>query len=213
MCVHVCLQREAFIFFHSHSYWIFFSFIFISWRLITLQYCSGFCHTLTWISHGFTCVSHPDPPSCLPPHPIPLGLPTAPALSTCLMHPTWAGDLEKARVGCSERIALKQVYYQEWIYFSSFLYCIYHKEIFLKALSNQDVNPRQPLYVTDICTRTIVPMMKRLLTKSNKRKTHLKIFLELGSFWKNEIHDSLAVEPVFSQLHVICESDWYLGSK
>ena len=152
-------------------------------------------------------------PSRLPLHPIPLGLPTAPALSTCLMHPTWAGDLEKARVGCSERIALKQVYYQEWIYFSSFLYCIYHKEIFLKALSNQDVNPRQPLYVTDICTRTIVPMMKRLLTKSNKRKTHLKIFLELGSFWKNEIHDSLAVEPVFSQLHVICESDWYLGSK
>ena len=42
---------------------IFFSFIFISWRLITLQYCSGFCHTLTWISHGFTCVPHPDPPS------------------------------------------------------------------------------------------------------------------------------------------------------
>ena len=27
---------------------IFFPFIFISWRLITLQYCSGFCHTLTW---------------------------------------------------------------------------------------------------------------------------------------------------------------------
>ena len=25
---------------------IFFSFIRISWRLITLQYCSGFCHTL-----------------------------------------------------------------------------------------------------------------------------------------------------------------------
>ena len=25
----------------------FFSFIFISWRLITLQYCGGFCHTLT----------------------------------------------------------------------------------------------------------------------------------------------------------------------
>ena len=68
-------------------------FIFISWRLITLQYCSGFCHTLTWISHGFTCVPHPDLPSCLPPHPIPLGLPSTPALSTCLMHPTWAADL------------------------------------------------------------------------------------------------------------------------
>ena len=39
----------------------FFSFIFISWRLITLLYCSGFCHTLTWISHGFTCVPHPIP--------------------------------------------------------------------------------------------------------------------------------------------------------
>ena len=41
----------------------FFPFIFISWRLITLQYCSGFCHTLTWISHEFTCGPHPDPPS------------------------------------------------------------------------------------------------------------------------------------------------------
>ena len=71
----------------------FFPFIFISWRLITLQYCSGFCHTLTWISHGITCIPHPDPPSLFPPHPIPLGLPSAPALSTCLMHLTWAGDL------------------------------------------------------------------------------------------------------------------------
>ena len=25
-----------------------------NWRLITLQYFSGFCHTLTWISHGCT---------------------------------------------------------------------------------------------------------------------------------------------------------------
>ena len=67
--------------------------IFISWRLITLQCCSGFCHTLTWISHGFTCVLHPEPPSHLPPYPIPLGHPSAPAPSTCLMHPTWTGDL------------------------------------------------------------------------------------------------------------------------
>ena len=40
----------------------YFSFIFISWRLITLQYCSDFFHTLTWISHGFTCIPHPNPP-------------------------------------------------------------------------------------------------------------------------------------------------------
>ena len=74
-------------------FFCFFPFIFISWRLITLQYCSGFCHTVTWISHGFTCIPHPDPPSHLPLHPIPLGLPSAPGLSTCLMYPTWAGDL------------------------------------------------------------------------------------------------------------------------
>ena len=47
-----------------------------------LLYCSGFCHTLTWISHGCTCVPHPEPPSQLPPHLIPLGHPSAPALST-----------------------------------------------------------------------------------------------------------------------------------
>ena len=44
----------------------FFFFTFISWRLIILQYCSGFCHTLTWISHGFTCVAHLELPSHLP---------------------------------------------------------------------------------------------------------------------------------------------------
>ena len=79
------------------SKYIFFSFIFISWRLITLQYCSGFCHTLTWISHGFTCNPHPDPPSHLPLHPIPLNLPSVLGLSTCLMYPTWAGDLFHSR--------------------------------------------------------------------------------------------------------------------
>ena len=79
------------VFYFLFSFFFFFSFI--SWRLITLQYCSGFCHPLTWISHGFTCVPHPDPPSRLPPRPIPLGLPSAPALSTCLMDPTWAGGI------------------------------------------------------------------------------------------------------------------------
>ena len=72
---------------------IYFLFIFISWRLITLQYCSGFCHTLPWISHGFTSIPHPDPPSHLPLYTIPLHLPSAPGPSTCLIHPAWAGDL------------------------------------------------------------------------------------------------------------------------
>ena len=44
-----------------YFYIYFFPFIFISWRLITLKYYSGFCHTLTSISHGFTCIPHPDP--------------------------------------------------------------------------------------------------------------------------------------------------------
>ena len=45
----------------------FFFLIYFNWRPITLQYCGGFCHTFTWISHGCTCVPHPDPPS--PSHP------------------------------------------------------------------------------------------------------------------------------------------------
>ena len=39
-----------------------FLFIYFNWRLITLQYCDGFCHTLTWISHGCTCVPILNPP-------------------------------------------------------------------------------------------------------------------------------------------------------
>ena len=41
------------------------------------------------IPHVFTCSPHPTPPSHLPLHPIPLGLPSAPGPSTCLMHPAW----------------------------------------------------------------------------------------------------------------------------
>ena len=63
--------------------------LFFSFLLI----CVGFCHTLKWNSHGFTCVPHPNPPSHLPLHPFPLGFPSAPVPSACLMHPTWAGDL------------------------------------------------------------------------------------------------------------------------
>ena len=51
----------------------FFSFIFISWRLMALQYCSGFCHILTWISHGVTCIPHPNPPLPPPSSPDPSG--------------------------------------------------------------------------------------------------------------------------------------------
>ena len=60
----------------------FFKIIYFNWRLITLQYCSGFCHALTWISLVCTCVPHPETPSHLSPNPIPKGHPTGPALNT-----------------------------------------------------------------------------------------------------------------------------------
>ena len=104
------LNRSFFFFFNVFFSFggFFFPFIFTSWRLITLQHCSGFCHTLKWISHGFTYIPHPDPPSHLPLHPIPLGLPSAPGPSTCLMHPTWAGDLFHPRqYTCFDAVLLK----------------------------------------------------------------------------------------------------------
>ena len=67
----------------------FFFFFYFNWRLITLQYCGSFCHTFTWISQGCTCVPHPEPPSHLPPHPIPVHQAWAP----CLMHLTWTDFL------------------------------------------------------------------------------------------------------------------------
>ena len=70
--------------------------------------CSEFFHTLEWNSHGFTCVPHPDPPSRLPLHPLPLGFPSAPGPSACLMHPTWAGDLFHPRYyTCFDAVLLK----------------------------------------------------------------------------------------------------------
>ena len=72
-----------FLFCHTKSFFFFnfprtALFIYFNWRLITLQYCSSFCHTLTWISLGCTCVPQPESPSHFPPHPIPQGHPSAP---------------------------------------------------------------------------------------------------------------------------------------
>jgi len=54
-------------------------FIYFNWRIITLQYCDGFCHTSTWISHRDTC-----PPILIPPpHPIPLDCPEH---RLCVLH-------------------------------------------------------------------------------------------------------------------------------
>ena len=54
-----------------------------------LQYCSGFCHTLTWINHGCTCVPHPEPPSHLPPHPLGSSQCTSPNTLSCASNLDW----------------------------------------------------------------------------------------------------------------------------
>ena len=65
---------------------IFILFIYLFFSLINLFFyftiLYWFCHTVTWIGHGCTCVPHPEPLSHLPPHPIPLGHPSAPAPNT-----------------------------------------------------------------------------------------------------------------------------------
>ena len=61
---------------HQSSQWIF------RRRLITLQYRGGFCHILTWISHG--CSVHVSPHPETSPHSISLGCPRALALSALL---------------------------------------------------------------------------------------------------------------------------------
>ena len=52
-------------------------FIYLEANYFTILY--WFCHTSTWIHHRCTHVPHPEPPSHLPPHTIPLGHPSAPA--------------------------------------------------------------------------------------------------------------------------------------
>ena len=71
--------------------------IYFNWRTITLQYCNGFCHTSTWIGHGYICVLHPELPSHIPSHTIPLGCPRALALGS-LFHALnlyWSFILQK----------------------------------------------------------------------------------------------------------------------
>ena len=55
-----------FLFNYKWNCFLFFNlFIYLNWRLTTLQYCGGFCHASTWISYGVHVSPH-TPPS--PPH-------------------------------------------------------------------------------------------------------------------------------------------------
>ena len=68
----------------SHRHTHFLKKIYFNRRLITLQYCGGFCHTLTWLSHGCTYVPPIQNIPQLHPYTILLGCPRAPALSALL---------------------------------------------------------------------------------------------------------------------------------
>jgi len=78
------VDPRAIFYIRSRSVWTPLSFIFLFFNFIfflnfTILY--WFCHTSKWIRHRHTCVPHPEPPSLLPPHTIPLGRPSAPAPS------------------------------------------------------------------------------------------------------------------------------------
>ena len=70
--------REHVVFVYLNFFKFFLIFIFTLFYFTILYW---FCHTLTWIHHGCTCVPKHEPPSHLPPHNIPLGHPRAPAPS------------------------------------------------------------------------------------------------------------------------------------
>ena len=69
---------------------ILFYFLIFIFTLFYFTILYWFCHTLTWIHHGCTCVPKHEPPSHLPPHNISLGHPHAPAPS--ILYP--ASDID-----------------------------------------------------------------------------------------------------------------------
>ena len=71
-CIHHIMLSSVF----SH----FFFFFFFYFKILY-----WFCHTSTCIRHGCTRVPHPELPSHLPSHTIPLGYPSAPSPS--FLHP------------------------------------------------------------------------------------------------------------------------------
>ena len=80
--IHSLFFFKVFILFYFFLIFIFTLFYF------TILY--WFCHTLTWIHHGCTCVHKHELPSHLPPHNISLGHPRAPAPS--MLYP--ASDID-----------------------------------------------------------------------------------------------------------------------
>ena len=74
-CTHALTIKKMHFFLYFY-----FKFIYFNWRLITLQYCIGFA--IHWHESAMGVLVFPilSPASHIPPHPIPLGHPSAPAL-------------------------------------------------------------------------------------------------------------------------------------
>ena len=105
------LLKRYWIYKNIASLWrnsFFFPLTFISWRLITLQYCNDFRQTSTWASHGSTCAPHPEPPS----HITPPSHPSGSSQCTNPEHPSLASNLGRRsgppwRVYHSQRCSLR----------------------------------------------------------------------------------------------------------
>ena len=76
--IFIFLIKKSFFILFAFYFLFIFSFIFTLFYFTILYW---FCHTLTWIHHGCTCVPKHEPPSHLPPHNISLGHHRAPAAS------------------------------------------------------------------------------------------------------------------------------------
>ena len=77
-------------YFSNYYYFIYLIIFIIFFFYFKILY--WFCHTSTWICQGCTRVPHPESPSHLRPHTIPLGHPSAPAPSILYPASNWTGN-------------------------------------------------------------------------------------------------------------------------
>ena len=75
----ILYHQEQILFIFFLFYYVYFLIFIFTLFYFTILY--WFCHTLTWIHHGCTCVPKHESPSHLPPHNISLGHPHVPAPS------------------------------------------------------------------------------------------------------------------------------------
>ena len=129
-------------------------------------------HDLTWISHGFTCVPHPDPPSHLPLYPIPF-------LWVFPVHQPWA------LVSCIQ---------------PGLVICLTLDSILVSMLFSQNISIHRVLLIYILCQkkkkcfqihdlhtqiRHKLPKKKVLKNDSQRKMTHyLHVYFSLLRFFK-----------------------------